>query len=69
MYYPCSENKCRDQFHSYCEADLHLFSHMQSVVFSDVMVLFFKEYNLCMIRFYVTYDDLCEIQCNNIKTN
>ena len=24
LYYLCSENKCSDQIHSYCEADLRL---------------------------------------------
>ena len=33
MYYPCSENKGADQLCGHREADLRLFSHMQSVGF------------------------------------
>ena len=42
LYCPCSENKAADQLRSYCEADLHLFSHMQIVGFLMMQLIFIR---------------------------
>ena len=39
LHYQCSENKGADQLHSYREADLRLFSHMQKASFLTMRLI------------------------------